>query len=233
MFDVLSKIIRHLVYVFETALAPSLRRGLVSSTSPEGALFVWDQCLLVTFSEALPIMVVVLLIALRLEILKCQSAEEVSHVLATAGAYYSDSQLQRVMEESGIESSLQKQHGVRRPAGLEWTPEFRHDDSALYSVLEKVGYQVDPTSLTSTTSPAVSASRDPGIHAELTAEDTTTGSTDSSKLSREQENVKNVNNTTNSNESVKELLPLKESVDSTIYGARKTSKMSVSNILFR
>ena len=29
-----------LVYVFETALAPALRRGLVSCTSPEGALFV-------------------------------------------------------------------------------------------------------------------------------------------------------------------------------------------------
>jgi hypothetical protein len=136
-----------LVYVFETALAPALRRGLVSCTSPEGALFVWDQCVLLSFAELLPKMAVVLLIALREEVLKCYSAEEISHVLETAGACYTADQLQRVMEESGIESTLRKAHNVRRPAGLDWTPSFRHDDSALHSVLENSGYTIDPSAL--------------------------------------------------------------------------------------
>ena len=125
--------------MFEAALGSSMRCGLVPILSPGAALYVWDQCVLASWSRMLPCMSAVLLVALRDHLVKTTTWPELCGAIRKRGSRMGAAHLQRVMEESGFDNQVRRDLRVREPVGVTWDSAATGASEALHSTLSQLG----------------------------------------------------------------------------------------------
>lgn len=87
---------------------PLLENQLVDILDPTACLYVWDQCLILSFHVALPKFAVAILLCLRGRLKECQNGSEIKDVILSHGKSVTTTELIHKMENTFM--PLLRQH---------------------------------------------------------------------------------------------------------------------------